>query len=148
MSLKGAFCVNDCLRKLRGSICFPAYPQGCVHIYHHRYFPARPAIGYTLSDLPDKPWSRVSSLPPHYVSSFPSTRRVQHSRLIVDFHRMLLTQCSRGFCYKPFGSLIIPTKKTPGTGFRQYQPSAKNQHCSTIISWINITISNMGMRCV
>ena len=33
-------------------------------ISRHFYFPAQPVGGFTLSDLPDKPWSQVSSLPP------------------------------------------------------------------------------------
>ena len=32
--------------------------------YHHFYFPAQLVGGFTLSDLLDKPWSQVSSLPP------------------------------------------------------------------------------------
>ena len=58
------------------------------YFHHHFYFPAQ-LVGFTLSDLLDKPWSQVSSLPgtrPHfyrtYGSAFP---------LLVDFHRMLLT---------------------------------------------------------
>ena len=32
--------------------------------YHHLYFPVQLAGDFTLSDLRDKPWSQVSSLPP------------------------------------------------------------------------------------
>ena len=32
--------------------------------FHHFYFPAQFVGGFTLSDLPDKPWSQVSSLLP------------------------------------------------------------------------------------
>ena len=35
----------------------------CFCFNHHFYFAAQ-LLGFTLSDLLDKPWSQVSSLPP------------------------------------------------------------------------------------
>ena len=56
------------------------------------YFPAQLVGGCTLSDLLDKPWSQVSSLrPPRYVHSIFIAHRVQHSHMLADRHRMLLT---------------------------------------------------------
>ena len=47
--------------------------------YHHFYIQAQLVGGFTLSDLLDKPWSQVSSLPPGTFLHFFIGHRVQHS---------------------------------------------------------------------
>ena len=72
-------------------LCLPIlYIHYIIYIYDHFYFPAQ-LVGFTLSDLLDKPWSQVSSLlPPGARLQFLS--RVGFSiPLLVDFHRMLQT---------------------------------------------------------
>ena len=68
------------------------YTTLCLFFFfgHHFYFPAQLGGSLSLSDLLDKPWSQVSSLPPGTCLQFLSRIGLAFP-LLVDFHRMLLT---------------------------------------------------------
>ena len=57
------------------------------YFYHHFYFPAQLEGGSTLSDLLDKPWSRVSYLSPlRYVPSFLSRIAVSITAVLQQYY--------------------------------------------------------------
>ena len=58
---------------------------------HHFYFPSQLVGVFTLSDLLDKPWSQVQFLSPPGTCLHFSSRIWFTFPLLIDFHRMLLT---------------------------------------------------------
>ena len=77
--------------------------------FHHFYFPAQFVGGFTLSDLPDKPWSQVSSLlPPGTCLQFLSRIgfSISTSR---RFSSNVANSCSRAFREYFFMQEKVPT---------------------------------------
>ena len=91
---------------------------------HHFYFPAQLVGGFTLSDLLDKPWSQVSSLPPGTCLQFLSRKGFSS----VNFHRILLTH-----------ALVLSANQSQEKSPHEYVHSVRNELAKLILVGTRIT---------
>ena len=115
----------------------------CFFLYHQFYFPAQLVRGFTLSDLLDKPWSRVSSL----LSSgtclqflfersefLIATSKKKKMSVCVDVRLILVLVWKTLILVLVCGTYYVPATYVPGT---RYQPA---DHSSCVCSTTSLLL--------